>query len=119
MPKPHALAFARSPAVILFESGNDNMWNDWVDCIAATRTKARVFAVYARKFADEHVDGRTKRKWFSIHAIKGIKSPIEFITSVKGCEQALNVDVYWPDVIASLAKLDADFSQKVERLSDY
>ena len=116
MANSHALAFARSPAVILYQVENDNMWSDWEDYIVATRTKKGVFTVLARKFGDEYVDGKTKRKWFLIHSVGDIKTPHTFIQAVKECEMELNVDVYWDDVITSLANLDAGFSESVANL---
>ena len=116
MSDSHALAFARSPAVILYQVENDNMWSDWEDYIVATRTKKGVFTVLARKFGDEYLDGKTKRRWFLIHSVDNIKTPNTFIQAVKQCEMELNVDVYWDDVIKSLANLDAGFSESVENL---
>ena len=116
MSNSHALAFARSPAVILYQVENDNMWSDWEDYIVATRTKKGVFTVLARKFSDEYLDGKTKRKWFLIHSVGDIKTPNTFIEAIKQCEMELNVDVYWDDVITSLTKLDAKFSESVANL---
>lgn len=116
MSNSHALAFSRSPAVILYQVENDNMWSDWEDYIVASRTKKGVFTVLARKFGDEYLDGKTKRKWFLIHSVSNITTPNTFIEAVKQCEMELNVDVYWDDVVTSLARLDAKFSQAISSL---
>ena len=116
MSNSHALAFSRSPAVILYQVENDNMWSDWEDYIVASRTKKGVFTVLARKFGDEYLDGKTKRKWFLIHSVSNITKPDVLIEAIKQCESALNVDVYWEDVIKSLAKLDSKFSESVASL---
>ncbi len=63
-----------------------------------------------------YLDGKTKRKWFLIHSVGDIKTPNTFIEAVKQCEMELNVDVYWGDVITSLTKLDAKFSESVANL---
>jgi hypothetical protein len=118
MTNQHALSFARSPAVILFETENDNMWSDWEDYIVATRTKKGVFSVLARKLSDQYLDGKTKRKWFLIHSVTQITEPAHFIKAVKECEQELNVDVYWDDVTNALEKLDQNFSVTVKNLID-
>ena len=116
MTNQHALAFARSPAVILFQSENDNMWSDWEDYIVATRTKKGVYTVLARKLSDEYLDGKTKRKWFLIHSVSQITKPEHFIKAVKDCESVLSVDVYRDDVTNALEKLDSEFAGKVEKL---
>ena len=112
----HALTFARSPAAILFQSENDNMWSDWEDYIVATRTKKGIYTVLARKLSDEFLDGKSKRKWFLIHSVSHITKVNDFVEAVKACEQALNVDVYWTDVTTALAKIDSEFAEKVEKL---
>ena len=115
MKNQYALAFARSPATILFQSENDNMWSDWEDFIVATRTKKGVFTVLARKLSDEFLDGKSKRKWFLIHSESHITKVDDFVNAVKACEQALNVDIYWTDVITALSKLDSEFAEKLEK----
>ena len=116
MTNQHALAFARSPAAILFQGENDNMWGDWEDYIVATRTKRGVYAVLARKLCDEYLDGTTKKKWFIIHKVRDIKKPEEFVKAVKQCEAALNVDVSWSAVVEGISRLDIEFSIQVENL---
>ena len=114
----HPLSFARSPAVILFETENENMWSNWQDYIIATRTKKGVFTVVARKLGDEYLDGKTKQKWFLIHSVSNVRTPKGFMAAVQECERELNVDVYWDDVIASISRLDDEFSIAVQRLID-
>jgi hypothetical protein len=119
MTNSNALAFARSPAVVLFGSENDNMWGDWEDYIVATRTKKGIFNVLARNYGDEYLDGKSKKKWFLIHSVGNLRKADTFVEAVRACESSLNVDVYWPDVISSLGRLDPDFSISVANLVDY
>ena len=114
MSSDHVLRFARSPAVVLFESDADNMWSSWVDYIIASRTKAGIFSVFARKWGDEYLDGRTKQKWFTIDEIRDIKTAPEFIKAVQRCGESLNVDIYWPEAIDALAALDQEFANEIE-----
>lgn len=86
MASEFALKFTRSPAAILFKSEDDNMWSDWTDYIITSRTKAGIFSVFARKWSDEYLDGHSRKKWFTIDEIRGIKTPTDFIQAVKRCE---------------------------------
>ena len=104
------LSFARCPAVVVFESEEDNMVSDWIDYIIVTRTKAGMFSVYARKWAEDYNNGRYAKVWRGFEKIKGITNSVAFIDAIQQCEEALSVDVDWPDVIEAVRTLDPEFS---------
>lgn len=90
------------------------MWSDWTDYLIATRTKAGVYTVWARKWTDRYLDGNSKKIWVLIDAVRDIKSASTFIKAVQRCAETLHVEVYWPDVLQSLSSLDPYFSKEVE-----
>ena len=114
MPTSSATAFARCPAVILFEEEGDNMASDWADFIVCSRTKRGDFAVYGRKWAEEYTRGRYKKRWFTIFSRKGIRTTAGLVNAIKDCEVELSVDVYWPEIVVKLQKLDPEMAQSVK-----
>ena len=118
MPTSSPTAFARCPAVILFEEEGDNMASDWVDFIVCSRTKRGDFAVYGRKWAEEYSRGRYMKRWFTIFSRKGIRTPAGLVSDIKDCEVELSVDVYWPEIIVKLEKLDSQMGQAVDEVVD-
>ena len=116
MPDSFATSFARCPAVVLCNSEGENMVSNWEDYIVATRTKRGEFSVYGRKWAEDYCQGRYKKKWFTIYSKKGIKTPSELVNVIKACEMEIHLDVYWPEVIVELAKLDSSFAKEVDEV---
>lgn len=105
MVNEHPLAFARCPAALLFEEEGDNMISDWTDYIVATRTKAGIYSIYARKLL--------RKRWSTVEHFKNIRTASEIVSAIVECEARLYVNVCWPEVIEAMKKLDVKLAQEI------
>lgn len=114
--KQTSLAFARSPAVVVFEEEADNMTADWIDSIVATRTQRGVFSVYVRKRAEHWVNGCYRRKWETTRKIGGIKGAEPFVAALEECALDLDAVLDWAGIAEQLQKLDSRFADAISAI---